>query len=133
VPLVVAVCAWTVRGRKLDWRRARCPSFNTKTVTAHTLRHTAAMRLLQVGTDSSVIALWLGHEQAETTQSMPTSPSKNGHWPGPSRQKQGQGATGRRTSSSRSSKRSDYADLSAAYAATTSGSPCLVGVIPRSA
>jgi len=26
------------------------------------------MRLLQAGTDSSVIALWLGHEQAETTQ-----------------------------------------------------------------
>ena len=47
---------------------ARCPSLNTKTITAHTLRHTAAMRLLQAGTDTSVIALWLGHEQADTTQ-----------------------------------------------------------------
>jgi integrase/recombinase XerD len=47
---------------------ARCPSLNAKTVTAHTLRHTAAMRLLQAGTDTSVIALWLGHEQADTTQ-----------------------------------------------------------------
>lgn len=47
---------------------ATCPSLNAKTVTAHTLRHTAAMRLLQAGTDTSVIALWLGHEQAETTQ-----------------------------------------------------------------
>ena len=47
---------------------ARCPSLNAKTVTMHTLRHTAAMRLLQAGTDTSVIALWLGHEQAETTQ-----------------------------------------------------------------
>jgi site-specific recombinase XerD len=47
---------------------ARRPSLNTKTVTAHTLRHTAAMRLLHAGTDTSVIALWLGHEQAETTQ-----------------------------------------------------------------
>jgi site-specific recombinase XerD len=47
---------------------ARCPSLSTKVVTAHTLRHTAAMRLLQSGTDTSVIALWLGHEQAETTQ-----------------------------------------------------------------
>jgi integrase/recombinase XerD len=47
---------------------ARCPSMNAKTITAHTLRHTAAMRLLQAGTDTSVIALWLGHEQAETTQ-----------------------------------------------------------------
>jgi integrase/recombinase XerD len=47
---------------------ARCPSLNAKTVTMHALRHTAAMRLLQAGTDTSVIALWLGHEQAETTQ-----------------------------------------------------------------
>jgi site-specific recombinase XerD len=47
---------------------ARCPSLNSKAITAHTLRHTAAMRLLQSGTDTSVIALWLGHEQAETTQ-----------------------------------------------------------------
>ena len=47
---------------------ARSPSLRAKTVTAHTLRHTAAMRLLHAGTDTSVIALWLGHEQAETTQ-----------------------------------------------------------------
>jgi len=47
---------------------ARRPSLNAKTITAHTLRHTAAMRLLHAGTDTSVIALWLGHEQAETTQ-----------------------------------------------------------------
>jgi integrase/recombinase XerD len=46
----------------------RCPSLNAKTITAHTLRHTAAMRLLHAGTDTSVIALWLGHEQAQTTQ-----------------------------------------------------------------
>jgi len=32
------------------------------------LRHTAAMRLLHAGVDTSVIALWLGHEQIETTQ-----------------------------------------------------------------
>jgi integrase/recombinase XerD len=45
-----------------------CPSLKTKNITAHTLRHTAAMRLLHAGADTSVIALWLGHEQAETTQ-----------------------------------------------------------------
>ena len=45
-----------------------CPSLNAKTVTAHVLRHTAAMRLLHAGVDTSVIALWLGHENAETTQ-----------------------------------------------------------------
>ena len=46
----------------------QCPTLKTKNVTAHTLRHTAAMRLLRAGVDTSVIALWLGHEQAETTQ-----------------------------------------------------------------
>jgi integrase/recombinase XerD len=45
-----------------------CPSLHTKTITAHVLRHTAAMRLLHAGVDTSVIALWLGHEQIETTQ-----------------------------------------------------------------
>lgn len=46
----------------------RCPSLREKRVTAHVLRHTTAMRLLQAGVDTSVIALWLGHEQVETTQ-----------------------------------------------------------------
>jgi site-specific recombinase XerD len=32
----------------------------------HTLRHTAAMRLLHTGTDVAVIAPWLGHEQLHT-------------------------------------------------------------------
>jgi len=45
-----------------------CPSLRTKRVTAHVLRHTAAMRLLHAGIDTSVIALWLGHENVETTQ-----------------------------------------------------------------
>ena len=45
-----------------------CPSVRQKTVTMHVLRHTAAMRLLHAGIDTSVIALWLGHEQIETTQ-----------------------------------------------------------------
>ena len=37
-------------------------------VSPHVLRHTAAMQLLHAGVDVTVIALWLGHEQAETTQ-----------------------------------------------------------------
>jgi site-specific recombinase XerD len=45
-----------------------CPSLKAKTITPHVLRHTAAMRLLQAGVDTSVIALWLGHEQIRTTQ-----------------------------------------------------------------
>ena len=44
-----------------------CPSIRAKHVTTHTLRHTAAMRLLLSGTDITVIALWLGHEQVTTT------------------------------------------------------------------
>lgn len=45
-----------------------CPSLKEKSVTQHTLRHAAAMSLLQHGVDLSVIALWLGHESSETTQ-----------------------------------------------------------------
>ena len=45
-----------------------CPSLADKHVTAHVLRHTAAMRLLHAGVDTSIIALWLGHEQVDTTQ-----------------------------------------------------------------
>jgi site-specific recombinase XerD len=44
-----------------------CLSLNGKRVTMHTLRHTAAMRLLLAGNDVTVIALWLGHEQISTT------------------------------------------------------------------
>jgi integrase/recombinase XerD len=46
----------------------RCPSLKSKRVSPHILRHTAAMELLQAGVDCSVIALWLGHEAIETTQ-----------------------------------------------------------------
>jgi site-specific recombinase XerD len=46
---------------------AACPSLGTKPVTPHTLRHTAAMSLLHAGVDTTVIALWLGHEQVQTT------------------------------------------------------------------
>jgi site-specific recombinase XerD len=47
---------------------ASCPTLATKTITPHVLRHTAAMRLLHAGVDTTVIALWLGHEQVQTTQ-----------------------------------------------------------------
>ena len=44
-----------------------CPSLREKNITPHTLRHTAAMRLLHAGVDTTVIALWLGHEHVDTT------------------------------------------------------------------
>jgi integrase/recombinase XerD len=46
----------------------RCPGLDQKKVTLHTLRHTAAMQLLHAGVDTTVIALWLGHERVDTTQ-----------------------------------------------------------------
>ena len=45
-----------------------CPSLLEKKVSPHTLRHSAAMRLLSAGIDTSVIALWMGHENTATTQ-----------------------------------------------------------------
>ncbi|MHC4334280.1 MAG: site-specific integrase [Planctomycetota bacterium] len=46
---------------------AVCPSLRSMRVSPHVLRHTAAMELLQAGVDTTVIALWLGHESVETT------------------------------------------------------------------
>jgi site-specific recombinase XerD len=46
----------------------KCKSLQRKNVSPHTLRHSAAMDLLQNGVDRTVIALWLGHESVETTQ-----------------------------------------------------------------
>jgi integrase/recombinase XerD len=45
-----------------------CPTLTDKTISPHVLRHTAAMNLLHAGVDSTVIALWLGHESVEATQ-----------------------------------------------------------------
>jgi len=45
----------------------RCSSLRHKKLTPHTLRHTCAMTLLRQGVDVAVIALWLGHEQLQTT------------------------------------------------------------------
>jgi site-specific recombinase XerD len=45
-----------------------CPTLKNKKVSPHTLRHTSAMNLLHAGVDSTVIALWLGHESVEATQ-----------------------------------------------------------------
>ena len=44
-----------------------CPSLPSKRPSPHSLRHTCAMELLRSGVDCAVIALWLGHEQVETT------------------------------------------------------------------
>jgi integrase len=53
--------------RHVATARVTCGSLRSKHVGMHTLRHSAAMRLLESGTDVTVIALWLGHEQPSTT------------------------------------------------------------------
>lgn len=46
----------------------QCRSLEGKRVSPHVLRHSAAMELLAANVDSSIIALWLGHESVNTTQ-----------------------------------------------------------------
>ena len=53
--------------KHLNTAAATCPSLQDKHATMHTLRHTAAMRLLEAGVDVSVIALWLGHQHTNST------------------------------------------------------------------
>ena len=45
-----------------------CPSLARKKLAPHVLRHTTAMTLKRAGVDISVIALWLGHEDINSTQ-----------------------------------------------------------------
>jgi site-specific recombinase XerD len=45
-----------------------CPTLAAKKLTPHVLRHTTAMALKRAGVDISVIALWLGHEDINSTQ-----------------------------------------------------------------
>jgi integrase/recombinase XerD len=59
--------AWLLAKHVATAARA-CPSLQTRSISPHTLRHTAAMRLLHAGVDITVIALWLGHESTQTTQ-----------------------------------------------------------------
>lgn len=47
---------------------AACPALREKKISPHVMRHSAAMRLLNAGIETSVLALWLGHENVATTQ-----------------------------------------------------------------
>lgn len=43
------------------------PNLDGRSISPHTFRHTAAMRLLQAGVDLAVIRGWLGHSDIQTT------------------------------------------------------------------
>ena len=45
-----------------------CPTLASKKLAPHVLRHSTAMSLRRSGVDTSVIALWLGHEDTRSTQ-----------------------------------------------------------------
>lgn len=55
-------------GKHAAHAAASCPTIAAKNITPHTLRHSAAMALLHAGVDTSVIALWMGHEDPGSTQ-----------------------------------------------------------------
>ena len=79
----------------------------------HTLRHTAAMRLLLAGNDITVIALWLGHEQLATTNiylHADMSHKQRAIDRDQAARQRSPVATGPPTRSSRSWRRFDYAD-----------------------
>jgi integrase/recombinase XerD len=45
-----------------------CPSLKDKTISPHTLRHSAAMALVAADVDPTVIALWMGHASPLSTR-----------------------------------------------------------------
>ncbi|SAL06486.1 integrase domain-containing protein [Caballeronia calidae] len=53
--------------RHADTARKACASLKSKHITPNVLRHSAAMSLLHAGYDTTVIAMWLGHDSVETT------------------------------------------------------------------
>jgi hypothetical protein len=107
-----------------------CPSLNGKHITADALRHTVAVRLLEAGVVTTVIALWLGHEPVDTTAlylhahldiKEKPSPASPRHTPSPD-------VTTRQTRYWRSSKDSDYADFPCPSTPTNSGFTTKVGI-----
>jgi integrase/recombinase XerC len=57
----------TILKRHIARAAKRRPSIATKRISPHTLRHTAAMHLLQSGVELNVIKSWLGHVSVTTT------------------------------------------------------------------
>jgi integrase/recombinase XerD len=53
--------------KAVEWASSGCGTLKKKRVSPHVVRHSTAMALLQSGVGIAVIALWLGHENIETT------------------------------------------------------------------
>ena len=114
-----------------------CPGIAAKKVTPHTLRHSAAMALLRAGVDTSVIALWLGHEDPGSTQAyLHADMTHQGEGPRPrsNHPRPAPAATGRQTPCSHSSTTSDP-DHKAGIMPTTRprSTPSTSTITPRSA
>ena len=65
-PLTRSGAAWQLR-QILRRATAKMPSLRQRRISPHTFRHTTAMHLLQGGVAPEIIALWLGHENPNTT------------------------------------------------------------------
>lgn len=57
----------TILERHIATAARQRPSLAAKRISPHTLRHTAAMHLLQSGVETNVIKSWLGHVSVTTT------------------------------------------------------------------
>lgn len=58
---------WDIVHRRVAFAAQRCPSIARKHITAHSIRHSLGVHLLQAGVDITVIRSWLGHMRLETT------------------------------------------------------------------
>jgi len=54
--------------RVQDAAATTCASLTTKAITPHVLRHSCGMNVLRATGDIRKVALWLGHEQTQTTE-----------------------------------------------------------------
>ena len=58
---------WLLRKHAIAAREP-CPSLQDKRISPHVLRHTCALNILQATGDIRKVALWLGHESIQTTE-----------------------------------------------------------------
>ena len=57
-----------ILNKSVEVAKTKMPSLKIKQISPHSLRHSAAMNLLESGVEQTMIALWLGHESIQTTQ-----------------------------------------------------------------